>query len=136
MILLGLLLILGAVALSSAAIWANPDAFSSSAGRFELLGYATDLTVGQVYIAGLIVGALGFFGIMMMMSGAGRRAGRRAATRRQLREQEDQLREQENQLRDMQREREQTQTAPATTDSRHRRADEAEAARNEDLANR
>lgn len=113
MILLGLLLLLGAVALSSAAIWANQDSFSSSAGQFELLGYSAELTIGQVYMAGLVIGALGFFGILMMMSGAGRRAGRRAATRRQLREQEDQLREQESQLRDMQRERERTQTVPA-----------------------
>ena len=134
MILLGLLLMLGAIALSSAAVWTNQDVFEKPAGTFTLLGYSIDLTITQVYLAGLIIGALGFMGIMMIMSGIGRRAGRRAATRRQLREQEDQLREQESQLRDMQLDREKAQ---AQADARHRRADQAgQVARDENLANR
>jgi hypothetical protein len=141
-ILLGLLLILGAVALSSAVIWANPDVFAQSAGTFTLLGYTVELTVTQVFMAGLIIGALGFMGIVMAMSGAGRRARRRAVTRRQLREQEAQLREQESQLTALQRERENADAANADTtkvvaaDSRHRRAEEAAAARDERLASR
>src|SRR5690349_6235315 len=87
-IVLGLLLILGAIALSSALIWANQDVFEKSAGTFTLLGYTADVTVTQVFLAGLIIGALGLMGIVMAMSGTGRRARRRAVTRRQLREQE------------------------------------------------
>jgi hypothetical protein len=128
-ILLGLLLMLGAIALSSAVVWTNQDVFEKPAGTFTLLGYSMDLTVSQVYLAGLIIGALGFMGITMIMSGIGRRATRRAATRRQLREQEDQLREQESQLRDMQLERERA------ADARHRHAEDAREARNENLAN-
>lgn len=115
MILLGLLLMLGAIALSSAVIWVNQDAFEKPAGTFALLGYSVDLTVTQVYLAGLLIGALAFMGIVMMMSGAGRRARRRAITRRQLREQEDQLRQQESQLRDMQRERDRAEAGAAAT---------------------
>jgi hypothetical protein len=92
-VLLGLLLALGAVGLSFAAIRANQGMFEKSAGTLELFGYTMELTVAQVYLAGLVIGALGFFGFMMILTGAGRRASRRAATRRQLREQEAQLRE-------------------------------------------
>lgn len=130
MILLGLLLMVGAIALTSAVIWANQDAFAQSAGTFTLLGYTADVTVAQVYLAGLIIGALGFMGIVMTMSGAGRRARRRSVTRRQLREQENQLREQESQLAALQRERD---NADVATESRHRRAEDA---RDENLANR
>jgi hypothetical protein len=139
-ILLGLLLILGTIALTSAVIWANQDVFGQSAGTFTLMGYTADLTITQVFLAGLIIGALGFMGIVMTMSGAGRRARRRAVTRRQLREQESQLREQESQLAALQRERERADAADdanntTTTDARHRRAEE-QAARDENLASR
>jgi len=133
-ILLGLLLTVGAIALASAVIWANQDVFEKSAGTFTLLGYSAELTVTQIFLAGLIIGALGFMGIVMIMSGAGRRARRRAVTRRQLREQESQLREQESQLAALQRERDQADAKAAISDARHRRADEA--ARDENLANR
>ncbi|HZM77225.1 MAG TPA: hypothetical protein VFC19_15945 [Candidatus Limnocylindrales bacterium] len=126
---MGLLLILGAIALSSAVIWANQDVFQQSAGTFALLGYSADLTVTQIFLAGLVIGALGFMGIAMVMSGTGRRARRRAMTRRQLRDQESQLRDQESQLAEMQRERD---NADVRADARHRRAEEA--ARDENLA--
>jgi hypothetical protein len=132
MILLGLLLTLGAVALSSAVIWANQDAFEKPAGTFALLGYTADLTVTQVFLAGLIIGALGLLGVFMIMSGAGRRARRRAVTRRQLREQESQLRDQESQLAALQKERDTADANAAVTDARHRRAEQA--ARDENLA--
>lgn len=135
MILLGLLLMLGAIALSSAVIWANQGVFEQSAGTFTLLGYTVDMTVTQVFLAGLIIGALGFMGVVMTMSGAGRRARRRAVTRRQLREQESQLREQESRLAALQRERDKADTdRAATNEARHRRAEEA--ARDENLASR
>jgi hypothetical protein len=134
-ILLGLLLMVGAVGLASAVIWANQDVFEKSAGTFTLLGYTAELTITQVFLAGLVLGALGFMGIVLTMSGAGRRARRRAVTRRQLREQESQLREQESQLAALQKERDKEDAVKvATTDSRHRRAEEAP--RDENLANR
>lgn len=126
MILLGLLLMLAAIAVSSAVIWANQDAFGQSAGTFTLMGYSADLTITQIFLGGLIIGALVFMSIAMIMSGAGRRARRRAITRRQLREQESQLREQEGQLAALQRERDKADAAKAATlDARHRRAEEA-----------
>jgi TRAP-type C4-dicarboxylate transport system permease large subunit len=131
-ILLGLLLMLGAIALSSAVIWANQDVFEQPAGTFTLLGYSADLSVTQVFLAGLVIGALAFMGIVMIMSGAGRRARRRAVTRRQLREQESQLRDQESQLAALQREK--AGATPIVTDARHRRAEEA--SRDENLASR
>lgn len=135
MILLGLLLMLGAVALSSAVIWANQDVFEKPAGTFTLLGYSVDLSVTQVFLGGLVLGALALMGLVMIMSGTGRRARRRAVTRRQLREQETQLREQESQLATLQRERDKSEAqAAVATDARHRRA--ADAARDEDLASR
>ena len=134
MILLGLLLMLGAIALSSAVIWANQDVFEQPAGTFTLLGYSADLSVTQVFLAGLVLGALAFMGIVMTMSGAGRRARRRAVTRRQLRDQESQLRDQESQLAALQRERDKSDVRSASADPRHRRRGDEAAARDENLA--
>lgn len=141
--ILGLLLTLVAVGLSFAFVASNESVFEQSIGTISLMGYSADLTVGQVFMGGLILGALGFFGITLMLTGAGRRASRRVATRRRLREQEAQLREQEAQLREREAERARTdaelddRAARLDTerlDTRHRTVAEAEAAEEERLA--
>jgi hypothetical protein len=115
-IILGLLLALGAIGLSVAALWANQDTFEKPAGTFDLLGYTADFTIGQIFMIGIAIGALGLFGLVMLLNGAGRRASRRAATRRQLREQE-------QQLHDLQRKQDQAEAA-AERETKHRRTAE------------
>lgn len=93
MIIIGLLLVLGVVGLSIAAFWGNEGVFGTSAGVVELLGYRFDATVGEVFLAGATAGALLLLGLFMLFRGAGHRARRSMATRRQLREQQHELTE-------------------------------------------
>src|SRR5690349_24932118 len=93
MIILGLLLLLGAAGLSIAAILANQDAFTTSAGTMELLGYSAQLSVGEVFLIGAAAGVVGLIGLLMLFSGMGRSARRRSATRRELAAQRAEVRE-------------------------------------------
>jgi hypothetical protein len=87
MFVLGLLLLLGLSALIVAAFLSNDGLFASSAGAVELFGYHAEPTVGQVFLTGASAGALLLVGLLMVFGGAGRRARRRIATRRELRAQ-------------------------------------------------
>ncbi|MEV4414573.1 hypothetical protein [Catellatospora sp. NPDC049609] len=93
MILLGLLLVLGLSGLALAAFMNNDGLFTAPAGTVELFGYQAELTVGQVFLAGAVGGALVLIGLSMMFSGAGRRARRRLATRRELQQQRAEMRD-------------------------------------------
>jgi hypothetical protein len=86
MIILGLLLLLGAAGISFAAFRANESVFTAPAGTIELFGRHADLTIGQVFLGGAVLGAVVLLSVMMLFSGMGRRARRRSATRRELRE--------------------------------------------------
>lgn len=125
MIILGLLLVLGAAGLSFAAIQANQGIFDGSAGVIELMGRSTEVTIGEVFLVGAAAGALALLGLFMTFSGFARRARRRAAVRRQLRDQQ-------HELRDLEREKE----AAAAEAGRHSAAEERAAQREDALAKR
>jgi hypothetical protein len=84
LIILGLLLLVGAAGLSLAFIWANFDTFSAQAGAVELFGNQMNATVGQVFLGGVVAGALVLLGLLMLFSGLGRSARRRSAGRHKL----------------------------------------------------
>lgn len=93
MILVGLLLVLGLSGLALAAFMNNDGLYSAPAGTVELFGYSVEATVGQVFLAGAVAGAFVLIGLSMMFGGAGRRARRRLATRRELAEQRAEMRD-------------------------------------------
>ncbi|MBV1853858.1 hypothetical protein [Catellatospora tritici] len=93
MILLGLLLVLGLGGLALAAFLNNDGLFTAPAGTVELFGYHADPSVGQVFLVGGAAGALVLVGLMMMFGGAGRRARRRLAARRELQAQRAEMRD-------------------------------------------
>lgn len=93
MILLGLLLVLGLTALAAAAFMNNDGLFSAPAGSVELFGYHAEPTVGQVFLTGAGAGVLMLIGLFMVFGGAGRRARRRLATRRELQAQRAEVRD-------------------------------------------
>ncbi|GAA1407080.1 hypothetical protein GCM10009662_40170 [Catellatospora coxensis] len=84
MMLLGLLLVLGLAGLALVAFMDNDGLFTTSAGAVELFGYTFSPTVGEVFLIGTAAGALFLVGLFMLFSGAGRRARRRMAARREL----------------------------------------------------
>jgi TRAP-type C4-dicarboxylate transport system permease large subunit len=84
MIILGLLLILGTAGLIFLAFNANESVFTAPAGTIDILGRQADLTIGQVFIGGAVIGAVLLVSIVMLFTGMGHRARRSAATRREL----------------------------------------------------
>ena len=140
MIVLGLLLLLAATGLSFAAIQANRGVFDDSAGVVGLLGYSTQVTIGEVFLAGAAAGALALLGLVMMIGGLGRSARRRAAARRELRRHNEQARE--AQRRDQAQAAEQAKQERAAARAQRRAAAEEQASqpqaeeREEELASR
>jgi hypothetical protein len=59
----------------------NTDASSAS-----VFGQAISGTVGGLFLAGVVTGAVALLGIMLMLAGASRRRARRAGLKRQVRE--------------------------------------------------
>ncbi|MFC7244272.1 hypothetical protein ACFQO7_17500 [Catellatospora aurea] len=84
MMLLGLLLVLGLAGLALVAFMDNDGLFTASVGSVELFGYDATLSVGEVFLIGAAAGALLLVGLFMLFGGAGRRARRRMAARREL----------------------------------------------------
>ena len=93
MIILGFLLVIGAVGLALAVLWANDGVFAASAGTIELFGYQTNTTVGQVFLAGAAAGAVTLLGVLMLFNGVGRSARRRSAARHEVRAHQEEVRE-------------------------------------------
>jgi hypothetical protein len=81
MVTFGWLLLLGTAGFSAAAIWANQDIFLNSAGVVDMLGSEAEVSVGQVFGAGAVAGALVIMGFWMVLSGHRRRTRRLAASR-------------------------------------------------------
>ena len=86
MVILGLLLFLAMVGISLALVWANDSIFTAPAATVELLGDSIEVTMGQVFLAGFVAGALALLGLVMLLNGLGRNARRRSTARHQLRD--------------------------------------------------
>ena len=81
MVVLGLLLLLAAGALTAGMALQNTDPVSAS-----LSGQALSGTVGGLFLAGVVTGAVAILGVLLMLSGLSRRRARRAGLKQQVRE--------------------------------------------------
>jgi FtsZ-binding cell division protein ZapB len=82
MVVLGLLLLLGAGALTAAVVLANTDTVLVAAFGQS----ASGLTIGGLFLAGVITGAIAILGLTMMLAGLSRRRARRAGLKREMRD--------------------------------------------------
>jgi membrane protein implicated in regulation of membrane protease activity len=80
MVALGLLLLLASGALTAAVVLANTDVVVVAAFGQT----ATGLTLGGLFLAGVITGAIAILGITMILAGAGRRRARRVELKREV----------------------------------------------------
>jgi hypothetical protein len=80
MVVLGLFLLVLAGGVTAAMVLQNTDASSAS-----VFGQAVTGTTGTLFLAGVIAGAVGLLGLMMMMGGLTRRRGRRRGLKQQVR---------------------------------------------------
>jgi membrane protein implicated in regulation of membrane protease activity len=82
MVALGLLLLLASGLLTAALVVQSTDAVHVAA-----LGQSvTGMTVGGLFLAGVITGAVAILGVMLLVAGAGRRRSRRTGLKRQVRD--------------------------------------------------
>ena len=99
MVVLGLLLLLAAGGLTAAVVTANTDAVTVTA--FEQS--ASGLTLGGLFLAGVVTGAIAILGLTMMLAGLSRRRARRVGIKREMRDARDEretLAEENARLRD------------------------------------
>jgi uncharacterized integral membrane protein len=82
MVVLGLLLLLASGALTAAVVMQNTDAVSVSAFGQA----ASGLTLGGLFLAGAVAGAIAILGLTMILAGASRRRARRAGIKREMRD--------------------------------------------------
>jgi membrane protein implicated in regulation of membrane protease activity len=80
MVALGLLLLLASGALTAAVVMANTDVVLVAAFGQT----ATGLTLGGLFLAGVITGAIAILGLTLMLAGASRRRARRAGLKREV----------------------------------------------------
>lgn len=80
MIVLGLLLLIAAVAVGAAVAVANTAATSLEGFGYSLSG----LTLGGIFLVGMALGALALLGLLMLLGGARRRRAKRVAQRREV----------------------------------------------------
>ncbi len=80
MLVLGLLILAAAVVVGVAGVTANTGAAHHMPGGFALFGYHINTSSGKLFFAGLIIGAIGTVGLMLMADGV----RRNAALRREL----------------------------------------------------
>jgi uncharacterized integral membrane protein len=81
MVALGLFLLLVAGVVTAAMVIQNTDASSAS-----VFGQAVHGTVGGLFLAGVVTGAVALLGVMLMLAGASRRRARRQGLKRQVRD--------------------------------------------------
>ncbi|TAL25400.1 MAG: hypothetical protein EPN99_01625 [Frankiales bacterium] len=80
MVVLGLLLLVAAVAVGTAVAVANTSATSLEGFGYSLSG----LTLGGIFLLGMALGALALLGLLMLLGGARRRRAKRVAQRREV----------------------------------------------------
>jgi hypothetical protein len=81
MVVLGLFLLVVAGVVTAAMVLQNTDASMAS-----VFGQAVHTTIGGLFLAGVVAGAVALLGLMLMLAGARRRRARRAGLKRQVRE--------------------------------------------------
>ena len=119
---LGLLLLLLSGALTAVVVVQNTDA-----AHVSVLGQSfSGLTLGQLFAAGVVTGAVAMLGLSMMVAGARRRRARRLAARQEVRDVRDERESLAEENARLQRELEQTRSADVyptetetTTTARH-----------------
>lgn len=80
MVVLGLLLLIAAVAVGAAVAVANTESTSLEGFGYTLSG----LTLGGIFLVGMALGALALLGLLMLLGGARRRRAKRVAQRREV----------------------------------------------------
>ena len=82
--MIGLLLLIGAVVVGTAAVLSNGGNAHAVTGQFSVLGYHVSGSTGMLFLDGIIVGVVGLIGLGLVVSSARRTARRGRVARGEL----------------------------------------------------
>src|ERR1700689_4170690 len=85
-IIIGLIILVAAVVVGVAGVLSNSGSGHALTHHFALFGYHVTGSTGTLFLYGIVVGALGLFGLSLLLAGARRTSRRGSAARRGLRE--------------------------------------------------
>jgi uncharacterized membrane protein YciS (DUF1049 family) len=85
-IIIGLVILIAAVITGVAGVLANNGSSHALTHGFAVFGYHVTGSTGTLFLYGIVVGALGFFGLSLLLAGARRTSRRGHAARRGLKQ--------------------------------------------------
>jgi hypothetical protein len=84
--LIGLVILVAAVVVGVAGVMANGDSGHPLTDHFAVFGYHVTGSTGQLFLYGIVVGAVGLCGLGLLLAGARRTARRGRTARRDLKQ--------------------------------------------------
>ena len=118
-ILIGLVILVAAVVVGLAGVLSNGGSGHTLTDQFAVFGYHVTGSTGLLFLYGIVVGAVGLFGLSLLLAGA-RRTARRGRTARSDLKQSRRETAAANQDRDDLAQARQRETAAADADVDHR----------------
>ncbi|WP_433599419.1 hypothetical protein ACQPXH_27765 [Nocardia sp. CA-135953] len=94
-IIIGLVVLIGAVIIGVAGVAANTGEVRTSSSDFGVFDYHFTASAGELFLYGIAIGALGMLGLGLLLAGVWRSSRRNSATRRDLRQSRRELAAQE-----------------------------------------
>ena len=118
MMVIGLILLLLALIVGLVGVLANLSAGAALTGGFNIFGLAYDGTSGQLFLFGIVVGAIAMLGIGLVFGALGRRREARRELKESRREAEDLRRQHDRLAQELEEERAQRPAATTTQGTR------------------
>ncbi|MEV4240223.1 hypothetical protein AB0J47_34160 [Nocardia sp. NPDC049737] len=94
-IIIGLVVLIGAVIIGVAGVAANTGEVRTSPGDFGVFDYHFSVSAGELFLYGIAIGAIGMLGLSLLLAGLWRSSRRSSAARRDLRQSRRELAAQE-----------------------------------------
>ncbi|WP_433624018.1 hypothetical protein [Nocardia sp. CA-120079] len=94
-IIIGLVVLIGAVIIGVAGVAANTGEVRTSSSDFGVFDYHFTASAGELFLYGIAIGAIGMLGLSLLLAGVWRSSRRNSATRRDLRQSRRELAAQE-----------------------------------------
>lgn len=94
-IIIGLVVLIGAVIIGVAGVAANTGEVRTSTSDFGVFDYHFTASAGELFLYGIAIGAIGMLGLSLLLAGVWRSSRRNSAARRDLRQSRRELAAQE-----------------------------------------
>jgi hypothetical protein len=85
-VILGLVILVAALVVGVAGVLGNGGSAHTLGHSFSVLGYHVTGSTGTLFLAGIVIGAIGLFGLSLLLSAARRTSRRGSTARRGLRQ--------------------------------------------------